>query len=68
MVFLKKAEYGPGWIDARAVNLENCKVEALVEYRSNFFLNGVKQEHTHQSIKEMLYGNEFGKNSKTPNQ
>lgn len=67
VVFMKKAEYGPGWIDARAVNLENCKVEALVENQSNFFLNGVRQEHTHQSVKEMLYGNEFGKNSIQPN-
>jgi hypothetical protein len=68
VVFMKKAEYGPGWIDARAVNLENCKVEALVEKRSNFFLNGIKQDQTHESIKEMLYGNEFGKNSKSTNQ
>lgn len=64
VAFMKKTEYGPASISASKVTLEECNKDWLIEEKSTLFIDGKAQEHTHDKVSMLLYGNEYGKSSK----
>jgi len=49
---------------ASKVTLEECNKDWLIEEKSTLFIDGKAQEHTHDKVSMLLYGNEYGKSSK----
>lgn len=60
-VFQKKEEYGPAKVTVTAANK---KPNYLLEKKSTLIVNGNKLEKTKGSVKDKLYGKEYGKSSK----
>ena len=63
-VFQKKSEFGPGIIEALNIKLKKVKVPYLVEKKSTLLIDGKKKKSKQKKVKEILYGNEYGKSSK----
>ncbi len=63
-VFQKKPEFGPGKIVVDRVTMKDIDTLYVLEKRSSLVLNGKTQVKTDKNLKDLLYGNEFGKSSK----
>jgi hypothetical protein len=63
-VFVKKSEFGHGSLDARDLTLGKLERVSLVEKGSHLTLDGKLQPPTHDNVKEILYGAEYGKSSR----
>lgn len=59
--FQKKKEFGPSHIEGQNVLYENSKKDFLIEKKSSLKLNGNSIEEYEESVREILYGNEYGK-------
>lgn len=64
IAFMKKAEYGPSAIYAENVSMQNFEVTYMLEGESQIVIDGESKEATHEDVKSLLYGAEFGKSSK----
>ena len=59
--FQKKQEFGPSNITGTNIVFKNIKKEYLIEKKSSLKLNGKVVEKYEESVREILYGNEYGK-------
>lgn len=59
--FQKKKEFGPSDISGTNVIFKNSKKNYLIEKRSSLKLDGKAIEKYEESVREILYGNEYGK-------
>ena len=64
VAFEKKAEFGPGFIHIRDCNESGVEEEMLLEKGSTIVRNGKVLEANKVNVKEILYGNEYGKSSR----
>lgn len=64
IAFMKKAEYGPSAIYVESVIMKNFESPYMLEGESQIFIDGEKKTATHENLKSLLYGVEFGKSSK----
>jgi hypothetical protein len=64
IAFMKKAEYGPSAIYIESVVMKNYESEYLLEGESQIVIDGEEKPATHENLKSLLYGVEFGKSSK----
>ena len=64
IAFMKKAEYGPSSIYAENVTMRNFESPYLLEGRSQIVVDGETKAATHENLKSLLYGVQFGKSSK----
>ena len=64
VVFMKKPEYGPGYINATAVSIAGEEKVYLLEEKSFLYIDQKLQESTSANVKELLYGGQFGRSSK----
>ena len=62
--FQKKSEFGPGVIIAKNSTIENIERDHLIETASSLIIDGEAVVEKSDSVKEMLYGKEYGKSSK----
>jgi len=62
--FQKKSEFGPGIIKGADVVLKDISIPYLIETNSYCSINGKDIESTKDNVKDILYGNEYGKSSK----
>ncbi len=62
--FQKKPEFGPGFIQATHINIENVNIPYLIEVASTLMSEGEKMIGTEKNVKDMLYGVVYGKSSK----
>ena len=63
-VFLKKAEFGVSQMWADDLKLGKLERPYLLEKGSSLTLDGKPQPMTHDNVKEILYGAEYGKSSR----
>ena len=63
-VFQKKSEYGPGVAEVKNTEMKKIEVPYLVEKKSILLIDGKKKKSKQKKVKEILYGNEYGKSSK----
>jgi hypothetical protein len=63
-VFIKKAEFGAARLSAERLTLAQLERVTLVEKGSSMSLEGKVQAPTHENVKEILYGAEYGKSSR----
>ena len=59
--FQKKKEFGPSHIEGNNVLYKDSKKDFLIEKKSSLKLNGNSIEEYEESVREILYGNEYGK-------
>ena len=59
--FQKKKEFGPSNIIGNNIVLKNTKKEFLIEKKSSLTLDGKAVEKYEESVRDILYGNEYGK-------
>lgn len=64
IAFMKKAEYGPSAIYVESVSMKNYESAYLLEGESQIVIDGEEKPATHENLKSLLYGVEFGKSSK----
>jgi hypothetical protein len=62
--FQKKPEFGPAVIKGLGVKLKNITVPYLIESKSNCSINGEIVRSSKDNVKDILYGNQYGKSSK----
>ena len=59
--FQKKKEFGPSHITGEKVTYSDSKKDYLIEKKSSLKLDGKAIEKYEKSVRDILYGNEFGK-------
>ena len=59
--FQKKKEFGPSHIEGNNILYKDSKKDFLIERKSSLKLNGNSIEEYEESVREILYGNEYGK-------
>jgi hypothetical protein len=64
IAFMKKAEYGASSIYAENVTMRNFESSYMLEGKSQIVIDGEVKPATHENVKSLLYGAEFGKSSK----
>ena len=63
IAFMKKEEFGPSAIHATGLNITNYETKYLLESSSGISIDGEKLSSTHNDLKSLLYGVEYGKSS-----
>ena len=61
--FQKKKEFGPSHIEGKNILYMNSKKDFLIEKKSTLKLNGNFIEKYEESVRKILYGNEYGKST-----
>jgi len=59
--FQKKKEFGPSNIEGNNIDYKDSKKDFLIEKKSSLKLNGKLIKEYEESVREILYGNEYGK-------
>ena len=59
--FQKKKEFGPSYIEGNNILYKDSKKDFLIEKKSSLKLNGNSVEEYEESVRDILYGNEYGK-------
>jgi hypothetical protein len=63
--FIKKPEYGPAVVTANNIKgIENTEIPFLIEEGSKITYDSIHISPTHDNVRSILYGNEYGKSSK----
>ncbi len=63
--FQKKSEFGPGSINVNNFTTDDEGKTSLIESGSVLTLNGNRMDGSEENIEELLYGNIYGKSSKS---
>ena len=62
--YQKKPEFGPASITISNLSLSGAEIPYMIEENSTLTLDGKSIPSTYESVKDILYGVEFGKSSK----
>ena len=59
--FQKKKEFGPSHINGNNIKYGNSKKDYLIEKKSSLNLEGKEIDKYEDSVRDILYGKEYGK-------
>ncbi len=64
-IYQKKTEFGPARMTAENITIDRSELPFLVEDRSELLLDGQLVSANRKNVRDILYGIEYGKSSKT---